>query len=117
MRTLELRNGDLVISSGELAMIEGDHELAQSVKLTMETARGEWFLNEDFGMLRDPFEAKPHNEEEIRAALIEAATDDERITAVDDLTVAFDRPGRLLSVSMTLQKSDGDTINVEEVTI
>lgn len=117
MRTLEIRNGDLVISAGEFAVIEGDQELAQSVRMTMETAREEWFLNEDFGMRREPFETKPYNEEEVRAAIIEAATDDTRITAVDNLTFAFDRPGRFLSVALELQKNDGDTITVEEVRI
>lgn len=117
MRTLKVENGDLVISAGEFAMVEGDEELAQSVRMTMETAQGEWFLNVDFGMRRDPFESKPYNEEEIRASIIEAATDDTRISSVEGLSLAFDKFVRTLGVSLQLQKADGQTIIIEEVEI
>lgn len=117
MRTLKVQNGDIVISAGEFAMIDGDEELAQSVRMTIETARGEWFLNEDFGMFRDPFESKPYNEEEIRASIIEAATDDTRIASVENLALVFDQAVRSLAVELVLQKTDGDTITIEEVEI
>lgn len=117
MRTLQVTNGDLVISSGDFAMIEGDEEVAQSVRMTMETARGEWFLNLEFGMRREPFESKPYNDEEVRAAIIDAATDDTRIAAVDDLEMTFNNALRTLAVTMQLQKADGDTIAIEEVGI
>ncbi len=112
-----MQNGDIVISAGEFAMIQGDEELAHSVQMTMQTARGEWFLNEDFGMYRDPFESKPYNEEEVRASIIEAATDDTRIVSVDNLALVFDKVVRSMSVSLVLQKADGDTITIEEVEI
>lgn len=117
MRTLKVQNGDLVIAAGEFAMVEGDEELAQSVRMTMETAQGEWFLNLDFGMLRDPFENKPYNEEEIRASIIEGATDDPRITSVEELSLVFDKVARTMGVSLQLQKADGRTIEIEEVEI
>lgn len=112
-----MQKGDIVISAGEFAMIEGDEELAQSVQMTMQTARGEWFLNEDFGMYREPFENKPYNEEEVRASIIEAATDDTRIVSVDTLSLVFDKAMRSLSVDLELQKADGDSITIEEVEI
>lgn len=117
MRTLKIQNGDLVITAGDFMMIEGDEELAQSVRMTMETAQGEWFLNADFGMRREPFENKPYNEEEIRASIIEAATDDTRISSVENLTTTLDRVARSLGVMLELQKVDGETITIEGVEI
>lgn len=117
MRTLKLDNGDLVISSGDFAMIEGDAELAQAVELTMETALGEWFLNPDFGMRREPFENKPYNDEDQRAAIIEAATDDDRIASVENIVSRFDRELRTQRISLELRKTDGTIVTIEEVGI
>lgn len=115
MRTLEVKDGDLVISSGELNMVEGDLEIAQSVRMTMETAQGEWFLNPDFGMDREPLENKIFNEEAVRASIVEAATDDERIESVNDLVFAQDKSNRMLHVSLELQKTDGEAVRIEGV--
>lgn len=117
MRTLKITNGDLVISAGDFAMIEGDEELAQAVRSTMETARGEWFLDPDFGMMREPFEEKPYNEEEQRSAVIEAATEDDRIASVENLVIAFDRGVRKQMIAFDLIKSDGEVVTIEEVGI
>lgn len=114
MRTLEIYNGDLVISSGDFAMIEGNEEVAQAVKVTMETARGEWFLNPLFGMRREPFENKPYNEEEQRSAIIEAATDDERVASVENLSFAFERAARVEHVRLDLLLTNGENVTIEE---
>lgn len=117
MRTLAITNGDLVISAGDFAMIEGNEEIAQSVRMTMETARGEWFLNPLFGMRREPFENKPYNEEEQRSAIIEAATDDDRIASVENLVFTFDRAARIQNIRLDLLKTNGENVTIEEVGI
>lgn len=117
MRTLKVTNGDLVISNGDFAMIEDDEELAQSVRMNLEAAQGEWFLDLNYGMDREPFETKPFNEEAARLAIIEAATTDERIQAVDQLDLVPDFKTRRLSVTMTLLKTNGEEVQLEGVEI
>lgn len=115
MRTLELKDGDLVIRGGGLSMVEGDKELEQSVQIEMQTARGEWFLNPLMGMDREPLLGKRLNEEEARAAILEAATADPRIETVENIT--FTRDGRNLLVTLELTKTDGESLLLEEVEV
>jgi len=117
MRTLKVTNGDLVISNGDFAMIQEDEELAQSVRMNIEAAQGEWFLDLNYGMDREPFETKPFNEESARLAIVEAATADGRIQAVDRLELVSDFNSRRLSVSMTLIKTNGEEVQLGGVEI
>lgn len=118
MRTLQVTAGDLVISNGDFAMISDNEELAQSVRMNIEAAKGEWFLDEEYGMDREPFEEKPFNEEAARLALVEAATADERIEAVAEIEMTPDFKTRRLKVRMELTKLNTDeTIVLEGVEI
>lgn len=117
MRTLEVYNRDLVIRNGDFNMIEGDDELAQSVRMNIEAAQGEWFLDLNYGMDREPFETKPFNEEAAQLALIEAATADERIASVENIVMTPDFVTRRLKVTMRLIKETGDTLDIEGVEI
>jgi len=117
MRTLEVYNRDLVISNGDFNMIEGDAELAQSVRMNIEAARGEWFLDLNYGMDREPFETKPFNEDAAQLAIIEAATADERIASVENIVLTPDFQTRRLKVTMQLIKDTGDILEVEGVEI
>ena len=115
MRTLKVTNGDLVISNGDFAMIQNDEELAQSVRMNLEAAQSEWFLDLNYGMDREPFEEKPFNEEAARLAIIEAATADDRIQAVNELIMTPDFKTRKLKVSLTLIKETGELVQLEGV--
>lgn len=115
MRTLEVYNLDLVIRNGDFNMIEGDDELAQSVRMNLEAAQGEWFLDLNYGMDREPFETKPFNDEAARMAIIEAATADERIASVEDIVLTPDFQTRRLKVTMRLIKDTGEILDVEGI--
>lgn len=117
MRTLKVTNGDLVIGNGNFTMIEDDEELVQSVRMNLEAAQGEWFLDLNYGMDREPFETKPFNEEAVQLAIIEAATTDERIQAVDQLELVPDFKNRRLTVSMKLLKANGEEVVLEGIDI
>ena len=113
MRTLAMKDGDLLFERGSIKIYEGDEELAQAVSHCLSTAKGEWFLDEDYGLDRDAILGKGFNESEATDAIIEAVTQDERIERVPSIEFYFDKPTRTLRIEMTLQKTDGETIELE----
>lgn len=116
MKTLLLnQEGDLTLIQGSFLWVEGDEELAQSVRIILGTAKEEWFLDEAFGLNRDPLFAKRFNEIEARDSIIEALTAELRIAAVEDITFRIE--GRVLFVDLKLRKQDGETLRVSEVSM
>lgn len=116
MKTLLLdETGDLVLEQGSFLWIEGDEELAQSVRMILGTAKGEWFLDEEFGLDREPIFVKKFNENEARDSIIEALSVEPRIASVEEMK--FTREGRVLSVDLTLRKQDGETLYVQGVNL
>lgn len=113
MRTLAMQDGDLVLEQGALKTLEGDEELAQAVSHCLSTAKGEWYLDEDYGLERDAILGKVLDENEATDAIIEAVTQDGRIDRVQGITYSVNKATRTLSVGMTLLKTDGETLEVE----
>ncbi|MGM0806530.1 MAG: DUF2634 domain-containing protein [Bacillota bacterium] len=107
--------GDFVFKQGSFLMVEGDEELAQSVKVILQTAKDEWFLDEDFGLNREPLFSKRTNENEIRDSIIEALIVEPRISAVEN--ISFRKENRVLFVDLTLRKQDGEILQVGGVDI
>lgn len=116
MRTLLLRNGDLVFERGALEMVEGPKEVVQSCRIILGTRKGEWFLNPDFGLTFDVFLGKSPNQDRMEDELRAALAQEPRIRTVDEITITEDRSARTLSVTFTATGVDGGTIS-EEVTI
>lgn len=115
MKNLLLVDGDLLLTKGDVALVEGDAELAQTLRTELETAQGEWFLDIDMGLDREPFESKPTNEEAIRTALTAVVTSHPQIESIESLELILDKSTRTLAVSFTARKVDGETIMMQEV--
>jgi hypothetical protein len=116
MKTLLIdQTGDLVFKNGDFVLIEGDEELAQSVKVLLQTSKGEWFLDESFGLDRNSIFSKNFNEEEAKNSIIEVLAQEERIASVEEIT--FSRIARELYVTLSLLKQDGTALLLQEVNI
>ena len=115
MRAPKIVDGDLVIENGDIVMVDGDEELAQSLEMVFRTRKGEWFLNEQFGLDFGPFLTKRFDEALATDAVAEAAAQEERIQQVE--SVEFERSGRKLTVRATFVKSDGQPLRLEEVNV
>lgn len=102
-----------MFESGTLQTVEGDAELAQSIENILATAKGEWELDEEYGLDRDAILGKTLNESEAADAIIEAVTQDERIASVENIRYSFNKATRTLSVGMTLRKQDETTLELE----
>ncbi|WP_051291496.1 DUF2634 domain-containing protein [Fictibacillus gelatini] len=110
-------DGDIVIENGDIAMIEGDEELAQSVRMLLQTRKGEFFLEEDHGLVFDHILGKDFNLDEARDDIIEAISQEDRIASVEEIAFNDDLQSRTRTISLTLKKDDGETLSVEGVEI
>jgi len=115
MRVPKIVDGDLVFENGDVVMIDEDEEIAQCVRTILQTNKGEWFLNENFGLDRSPLLTKQFDEALAADAIAEAVAQEERIQRIEN--ISFRREGRKLYVELTLVKSDGQTLSIGEVNI
>lgn len=111
-------DGDIVIDeNGDIVMVEGGEELAQSVRSILETRKGEFFLETDHGLSFDNILGKQLKKMEARDDIIEAVSQEPRVAAVTDVVFTDDRKARKRSVKITIQKEDGSQVEVGEVNI
>lgn len=115
MKSPKIVGGDIVFENGDVVMIDGDDEIAQCVETVLRTNKGEWFLNEEFGLDRSPLLTKQFDETLAADAIAEAVAQEERIKQIEN--ISFQREGRKLYVDITLVKNDGQTLSIGEVNI
>ena len=116
MKSLLLsEDGDLVIKRGDLVEIEGVDEIVQRFRFVLRTNKGEWFLNPDEGIDFQVFWQKLPDEEEIRLALEDAASQVPEIDRIENIRIDFDRRNRILTVSFVAVLTTGEEVELEEV--
>ncbi|KZE66996.1 hypothetical protein AWM68_19845 [Fictibacillus phosphorivorans] len=108
-------DGDFVFEQGSFLMVKEDEELAQSVRMVLQTALEEWFLNEEFGLNREVFLNKLFNENEARDSIIEALSLENRISLVEE--IKFKKVGRKLLIDLVLLKNDNTSLLIEGVNL
>lgn len=114
MKALKIdASGDWVLENGSFVVIEGDEQLAQEVRISIETLQGEWFLDPEEGMDREPFLGKRFNANNARSSIIESLMNTSEPLSVEQIT--FITIERVLYVDITLRKEDGSTLSVEGV--
>ena len=116
MKSLKLdESGDLVFENGSFVVIDGDDELAQQIRSSYKMRKGEWFLDEDEGMEREPFFTKLFNEDDARDAIIDSTSETSEPLEYEDIIFTKVENSRRLQVDVRVKKSDGETLVVEGV--
>lgn len=111
-------NGDLVMKNGEIQMVEGDKELAQSVESILKTRQGEFFMDTEFGLNRDNLLGKQADQDAAHDDIVEAVAQESRIATVEEITFADDRSSRSRTVSLSMTKADdGKTVELNDVDV
>ena len=110
MKDLKISNGDLVFEKGDLAIVECEEELRQTVYIGMQTNQGEWFLNPEVGIRHAAFVGKKPNDEEMRAEIIRGVMQDERIQSVEDIRIERDTRSRGLTATFRAVAAGGESI-------
>ena len=90
MKTFKIVNGDLVFDGqGNLVMVEGEDEIAQSIERVLTTNKGEWFLNLEHGLDYQEIQGKGRDVEGIKLAITEAILQEGRVSEVEKNRLVF----------------------------
>lgn len=101
---------DIVLDGeGTMVMISGAETVAQCVRLTLETFKGEWFLDTDHGTDYEQIVGDGTGDPEniLRAAIYQET----EVQYIDGLTVT--RKGRQIEAAFTGRLRDGTAISLE----
>lgn len=113
MKTLKLdASGDIAFEKGDFLMVDEAEEIRQALHLSLSTNKREWFLDPAFGLDFKAVTGKS-TDSQIRAALIEAISQEERVELIEDLIIKKDRQSRRLSVFFRVRIRSGKTIESE----
>lgn len=116
MRTLALDpvTGDLSISSGRPALVEGADAVAQKLRLRLSIWQGEWFADTTIGVPFRRFLGVPGAQVLAEAILRRAIATCPGVARVDRAVVALDRGSRRLSVSADVTALDGEPVSITD---
>lgn len=112
MQSLLLVDGDLIFNNDELAMINGQEEQVQCVRINLSTNKGEWFLDPDMGIDFGLFLGKNLAVEEMTEELRDALHQLDFIDSVDDIQIRQNRTTRQQHVIFTFT-TDGEMLTEE----
>lgn len=114
MKTLKVKNGDLVMNeNGELLMTEGDEEVAQGVMMNLAIRKGEFELDEFIGLDTSFLGEKKISDEELTESVLNALqimTDQNIIEGAEGITLG--RQGRHEDISLRILMTDGTAIDL-----
>ncbi|PZD96405.1 DUF2634 domain-containing protein [Paenibacillus sambharensis] len=113
MVSLKLQDGDLVMNNGELAIIDEQADVAQSLRIILGTRRGEWFLNPDFGIDSSILHQKSWAAEDVEEVIRAGLYQDERIVSVEAIDQSIGRASRQLTISFTALMTNGEQVRSE----
>lgn len=108
-------NGDLVIDNGDIAIVDKDEELRQSIESILLTQFEEFEFDENLGTYYNVFWDKLATIEEKKDAIREAIAQEERISEIDALEIIEDRKSREMTINLVLIKADGNALQIEGV--
>lgn len=112
MKTLKLVNDDLVFDEqGNLLIVDGKEEEAQSLDRIFTTHKGEWFLNRNFGFDFRVLKRKRVDNNAIRMAVVEAGTQDSRTERV--YQVELQKEKRRIGISFKAKMASGNVLESE----
>ncbi len=101
------QEGDLEFDGqNNLRMVSGEGEKAQSLRLRLSTNQGEWFLNTGFGLDYSVIQTKDPDLEEVRAVILEALEQEERVEEV--LSLEANLADRVLAVTFLVRMAGED---------
>lgn len=114
MKTLKIVNNDLVFNkNGELEMVEGREEEAQSIERIFSTNIKEFFLDPEHGFDYGVLKVKKPDQNTLRLALINAATQDQRVKTANLLVFKLGQEKRKAVIEFKLKMKNGSTIESE----
>ena len=101
---------DLIINDkGNIEMLSGLDEIAQSIQILLSVNKGEWAFNIDFGLDYSAFIDESSNLEYIKAKILQALDTDERIIEVEEFDMEFIPETRTIKIDLKMRVQNGET--------
>lgn len=111
-------SGDLLLEQSDFSLTKDKEDVLQSVRIILGTRLGEFFFDENMGLLRENLHDKPVNLDYVEQDIIEAITTQEpRIDSVDSVLFDFNKNTRNLRIGIKMTDIIGDDIELKEVSI
>lgn len=107
------QNGDVLIENNQIQMINGDELIRQTARSIISTNKGEWFLNEDEGIIFDNILGKFVDEDVIKSEIEEGLSQIDSSFSITEFSYEFDSDKRKLKVSFSATNDDGTVIDGE----
>lgn len=100
--------GDIVLAAGDLVLVRGTDAVVQSVRSRLLLFKGEWFLDLDAGMpWYQEILIKNPDVSRLQSLFRDRIAGTKGVSAVNSLTLLFDRANRRLTVTYTAAADAG----------
>ncbi len=112
-------DGDLVIENGDMVIVDGLAAIGQHVAIRLRSFKGEWFLNQNFGVsyLQEVL-GKGTPATRLRAIFQEIILGTDGIASVDSMDLDYDGATRTLTITFQATTDSGEPLpGVEEITV
>ena len=110
MQTLDLQDGDIYVTAGQLALVYDGDETAQTIKTRLSTFLGEYFLNVNYGI---PYFQVLQSQESVEALNISIKSMINGVVGVDkikDFQTNLNSTTRVYSVSAIINTTYNDDV-------
>lgn len=119
MKSFSLNNNhDIDITNNIVQMAEGAELKRQTVECTLNTKKGEWYLNDELGAdLGALLGKKSVDEDTIKNVMLDALQQVDETFRIDKLSATYDKKNRKLMIDSAASTENGDTIAISDDTI
>ena len=102
------KKGDLKKANGDFQFISGKDEVVQQIKQILKTNNGEWFRNEDYGILYENLQQRHINEDLVKDVVRDGLSQCSEDITIESIEVGYNKEYRLLYVEFKAYFSDGE---------
>lgn len=108
---------DVDITNGVVQLADGAELKRQTVECTLNTKKGEWFLNDDLGIDFDVIFVRQQdiNEDLIRDTIMDGLSQVDNTFAINNFKTNFNKSTRKLKVDFDAINDDGENIALSDV--
>jgi len=102
------KRGDLKKVNGDFQFISGKDEVVQQIKQILKTNKGEWFRNEDYGILYENLQQRHINEDLVKDVVRDGLSQCSEDMTIESIEIGYKKEYRLLYVEFKAYFSDGE---------
>ena len=112
---LDPLTGDILIENDAMSIIDGDDALLQHLRIRLKFLLGEWFLDQRIGIpYLQEILVKAPNLVAVRSIFREAILETPGVDTFQRFDLDLDAAIRKLTVSFTVSKTDGETLDFSQ---